>query len=193
MGEVMKKLIIIIMVVILVGCSSKENDKPVKEYDFLKTSGPIYLTSVGQSADIVIMKSILKQMNLDFVYEPTLTADQLSVGGGTILISTGASIKGMESTGVTVKQELNRAIELVEFSKEKGLTIVAFHFGGMKRRGQISDQLIKPVISSSDLMIILSDSNNDDFFSNMSKSKKIEIQKLDGIEDVPVIMEGLFR
>jgi hypothetical protein len=175
-----------------VGCSFEESVQPAKKYDSLNTSSPIYLTSVGQSADIVIMKSILKQMNLEFVYEPSLTAEQLG-SGGTILISTGASLKGMESAGVTAMQEIERANELVEHCKENGIKIVAFHFGGKERRGKISDELIRPIISASDLIIILSDSDEDNFFNNIAKLQKIEIYKLDGIEDVPTIMEGLFK
>jgi hypothetical protein len=99
-----------------------------------------------------------------------------------IIIVTGASLKGMGAAGVSIKDELARTAALIEEAERQGITIIGAHVEGMSRRaqgaapGDNSDELsIDAVCPSSDFMIVREDGNEDRRFTIISEENGIPL------------------
>ena len=179
----MRKIILLIMITLLVGCGQTEiqtqNNQTLNE----PLSGPFYLTTFGQSADVVIMKSILSKITDEVTYNPVLTAEELSENS-TLFIAVGASSKGMEAANITFKEELSRAQSIMALVEEKNIRVVVFHFGGEERRGHDSDQLIETGCITADVILVASTGNYDGFFTELAESNSSVLIQLESVVDV---------
>ena len=149
---------------------------------------PVLLTSCGQSPGPERVRFFLRRLEMEheFVEEATaqtLIDKQLS---GTpfksIIIVTGASLKGMGAAGVSIRDELARTEALIEEANRQGIPIIGAHVEGMARRaqgaaaGDNSDELsIDAVMPESDLMIVRQDGNEDRRFSIISENQHIPL------------------
>lgn len=186
----MKKIVMVMMVFLLIGCQTKDGPSQVESTidDLL---GPYYLTSIGQSVDYVLVKGVLKQLNIEFEHNPLMTDEQLNEG--TLLMTTGISRKGMENVGLTLDEEVSRAKALIEKAYEKDLNVVIIHLGGEERRGKESDALIEIMAEAAHMMLVLSEGNYDDFFDDLSEVNDVPLMVVDGIDEVSDIFEELFE
>jgi len=53
-----------------------------------------------------------------------------------IIIVTGASLKGMGAAGISIEDELARTNKLIEEARKQGMTVIGAHIEGMDRRAQ---------------------------------------------------------
>ncbi len=149
---------------------------------------PVLLTSCGQSPGPVRLKVFMQRLNLVFEYNPLAKAEDLAAKKKegkpykSIIIVTGASLKGMGAAGVSVDDELARTKALIEEAKKQGIKIIGSHIEGMSRRsqgasaGDNSDELsIDAVCPNSDFMIVKKEGDSDQRFTNISTSKKIPL------------------
>jgi hypothetical protein len=153
-----------------------------------KASLPTLLTSCGQSPGPVKIKVFLTRLKMDFTYLPQVSAKDLQEKkkAGTpyksIVIVTGASLKGMGAAGVSIEEELDRTKALLAEAKKQGMTIIGAHVEGMARRaqgaseGDNSDEMsIDTVCNQASFLLVRKDGNEDSRFTTISKSKNIPL------------------
>jgi hypothetical protein len=153
---------------------------------------PVLLTSCGQSPGPVRLKVFMQRLNLDFEYNALATAADLAAKKKegkpykSVIIVTGASLKGMGAAGVSVDDELSRTKALIEEARKQGITVIGAHIEGMARRsqgataGDNSDEMsIDAVCPNSNFMIVKKEGDSDQRFTNISTSKKIPLLLFD--------------
>jgi len=153
-----------------------------------KADLPVLLTSCGQSPGPERVKFFLKRLEMDHKYLDQATAQDLieASEAGTpypsIIIVTGASLKGMGAAGVSMDEELARTEALIAEANRQGITIIGAHVEGMSRRaqgadpGDNSDELsIDAVMPNSHFMIVRQDGNEDRRFSVISENNFIPL------------------
>ena len=138
----------------------------VKKITEAIAEGPIILTSVGQSADVNVVQTLLKKCEIDSDLNATVTADDLG-SYKTLVLAIGGSSKGLGAAGVDENQELDRVKSVIAKAEEQGMTIIALHIGGSARRGTLSDKFIPDALSAADAAIIVSEGDSDGFMKGI--------------------------
>ena len=149
---------------------------------------PVLLTSCGQSPGPERVRFFLRRLDMDHEFLEQVTVqdliDRQSAGNPfkTVLIVTGASLKGMGAAGVSMREELNRTAALIEEARRQGLTIIGAHVEGMARRaqgaapGDNSDEMsIDAVMPLADLMIVRQDGDEDRRFTVISEGDGVPL------------------
>lgn len=170
-----------------------------------KAGLPVLLTSCGQSPGPVKIQVFLKKLQMDHVYNVQATAKDLltkkSSGAPfkSVIIVTGASLKGMGAAGISINDEVARIKALIEEAKKQGIKVIAAHVEGMARRAQgaapgdnSDEQSIDAVCPFSALMIIRRDGNEDGRFTTISKARNIPIVEFEKNLDLEQILVNLF-
>jgi len=143
---------------------------------------PAYLTSVGQSADVQMVKTLLTRAEIEFDFSATAKADEIT--GKTLVLAVGGSSKGLGAAGIKAEDELARAAEIVKAAEEKGMTVISVHVGGEARRGELSDKFIKEVVPYSDYIIVVTDGNKDGFFDKLANGIPMDtVSKITAVVD----------
>jgi hypothetical protein len=149
---------------------------------------PVLLTSCGQSPGPTFVKLFLGRLGLDHELLEQATAQDLMDRQATetpfksVIIVTGASLKGMGAAGVSMPEELARTAALIAEAKRQGLTIIGAHVEGMDRRAQgaapgdnSDEQSIDAVMPLSDVMVVRQDGNEDRRFTVISEAEGIPL------------------
>ena len=149
---------------------------------------PVLLTSCGQSPGPTRIQFFLNRLDLqhEFLDMATLQdlADRQAAGNPvkTLIIVTGASLKGMGAAGVSMREELIRTEALIAEAKRQGILIIGAHVEGMARRAQgaaagdnSDEQSIDAVMPFSDVMIVRADGNEDRRFSLLSTEHNVPL------------------
>lgn len=146
---------------------------------------PALLTSVGQSADYEIIKTMLDKNEI--AYEKNSLATSGDLGDAkTLVLAVGGSSKGLGAAGIDANAELKRVEELIGAADEKGLAILAVHIGGEARRGDLSDQFIAPSFEKADYALVVADGDKDGLMAGLAAEKSIPIDIVDSMaEAVP--------
>lgn len=126
-------------------------------------TGPFVLTSAGQSADLAMVKAMLKMNKVENYTENALvTPETMPEEVGTLIIVIGGSSKGLGAAGIDADQELARLEKVIAYAAEKEIPILAMHIGGAARRGELTDKFIEPVIAAAKASIVVEDANTAD-------------------------------
>jgi hypothetical protein len=149
---------------------------------------PVLLTSCGQSPGPTRIQFFLKRLDLQHEFLDMATAQDLAdrqAAGDpvkTLIIVTGASLKGMGAAGVSMREELIRTEALIAEAKRQGILIIGSHVEGMARRAQgaaagdnSDEQSIDAVMPFSDLLIVRQDGDEDRRFSIISETSGIPL------------------
>jgi hypothetical protein len=149
---------------------------------------PVLLTSCGQSPGPTMVKLFLGRLGLDHELKGQATAQDLAEAQAagtpyeTLIIVTGASLKGMGAAGVSMREELMRTEALIQEARSQGMTIIGAHVEGMDRRAQgaspgdnSDEQSIDAVMPNSDVMVVRQDGNSDNRFSIISEAEDIPL------------------
>jgi hypothetical protein len=142
-----------------------------------KAQTPILLTSCGQSPGPARIKVFLQRQGVDYDLKDTATVKDLAAKPyKSLIIVTGASLKGMGAAGVSINDEIARVNALMEEARKKGITIIGAHVEGMERRakgaaaGDNSDeQSIDAVCPKSKFLIVRKDGDEDGRFTAFQK------------------------
>lgn len=142
---------------------------------------------------------------MDYVYKLDASAADLnakSPGGApikSVIIVTGASLKGMGAAGVSIEDEIGRIQALIAAAKKQNIKVIAAHIEGMKRRaqgaspGDNSDELtIDAVCPQASLLIIKKEGDEDGRFTTISKDKKIPMISYEKNLDLQNVLKDLF-
>jgi len=168
----------------------------------LKAGLPVLLTSCGQSPGPTTFEIFLKQLKLDFESKLDATPADLVRGGApfkSLIIVTGASLKGMGAAGVSIEDELARAKALIAAARKQNIKVIGAHIEGMKRRaqgadpGDNSDELtIDAVCPESALLIIKKEGDEDGRFTTISKSKNIPMISYEKNMELKNVLQSVF-
>jgi len=149
---------------------------------------PVILTSCGQSPGPTFVKLFLSRMEVDHQLLDQATAQDLKdaqTAGNpykSLIIVTGASLKGMGAAGVSMREELIRTEALIAEAKAQGITIIGAHVEGMDRRAQgaaagdnSDEQSIDAVMPKADVMVVRLDGNEDRRFTVLSEAEGVPL------------------
>ena len=170
-----------------------------------KASLPVLLTSCGQSPGPMQFEIFLKRLNMDYVYKGDATAADLSSKSPagapikSVIIVTGASLKGMGAAGVSIEDEINRIRALIAAAKKQNIKIIGAHIEGMQRRaqgaapGDNSDEMsIDAVCPQASLLIVKKEGDADGRFTTISKGMNIPMISYEKSMELESVLKALF-
>ncbi len=145
-----------------------------------KPEGPYLVTTCGQSPGAVMVRMSCMQAGVEATHNNNLTAADLAASGAkTLIVTSGTSMKGMGAAGTDVDKEIARCTELIAAAKAAGITVVGAHVEGMARRTDSSDEAsIEAVMKDADILLVVDDSDSDQFFTNYAQSRNKPIIKV---------------
>jgi hypothetical protein len=153
---------------------------------------PLLITSAGQSAEVQLAVVLARRAELDFTLVKLATSEDLA-GKKTLVLSLGASLKGLGAAGLDVAQEKGRVEKLLAAAKAQGLPILCLHLGGEARRGQLSDDFISSFLPHANLAIVVKSGNADGFFSSLCEQKKITLIEVNRTPDALKPLRDIFN
>jgi hypothetical protein len=165
-----------------------------------KSSEPVLVTSCGQSPGAFSLTVLAKRAQIAHDYKADATVKDLAGGKyKTLVIVTGASLKGMGAAGVSMKDELARTAALIAEAKKQGITVIGAHIEGMARRaqgaapGDNSDELsIDAVCPVAHAMVVRKDGDEDARFTTIAKEKNIPLLLFDKNQELQGLLKELF-
>ena len=199
----MKCLSCVILFVILAGLvmSPAQAQKQT-----VKLDQPVLLTSCGQSPGPLKIKVFFGRLNMDYVYNTVASVNDLAAKKKegkpfkSLIIVTGASLKGMGAAKVSMEDEIDRIKKLIAEAKKQGMKIVGAHVEGMERRsqgaspGDNSDELsIDAVCPQSDLLLVRKDGDEDKRFTAISTGKKIPLVTFEKNMELSDVLKNLYQ
>jgi len=158
-------------------------------------SGPLLITSLGQSPGGLMAKVLADRAGIEYTYEKTAQPDRIA-GNGTLVLVIGASAKGLGAAGISLDDEIARGRSLVAQARALGWGIVVMHIEGEARRGRLSDRLINELVPLADYVVVRADGNADGLFTALCSSNGIPLRTITATAqgaDVFVDLFGLWR
>lgn len=133
---------------------------------------PAMLTSVGQSADVEMVKVLLSRAKIAFTLDAQVKASALAASGAkTLVLAIGGSSKGLGAAGISAEAELERTKALIAEAKKRGMKIIGVHVGGEARRGELSDKFIVASVPFCDYLVVVAEGDKDGLFGKLSGGK----------------------
>jgi hypothetical protein len=165
-----------------------------------KAQAPVLVTSCGQSPGPLKLTVFLKKLGIAYDYKADATDKDLAAKKyKTLIVVTGASLKGMGAAGVSMKDELTRTAALIDAAKKGGVLLVGSHIEGMARRSQGADagdnsdeQSIDAVCPKSQLLLIRKDGDEDGRFTAIAKKQNIPMIGFEKNLDIEGVLKSLF-
>ncbi|RPJ03302.1 MAG: hypothetical protein EHM31_01250 [Candidatus Aminicenantes bacterium] len=170
-----------------------------------KAELPVLVTSCGQSIGPTTIKVVLQRLKMAYDIDPLATPETLQAKAKagtpykTLIITMGASLKGMGAAGIEIEDELARAAALIAEARKSGVKIIGAHIEGMKRRSQgaaagdtTDEQSIDAVAPNSDILLVLKEGNSDGRFTAISQAKKTPLVEFEKTMDLIPALEKLF-
>ncbi len=168
-------------------------------------SEPVLLTSCGQSPGPVRLKIFLQKLNINFDYNLQAKAEDLIAKKKegkpykSLIIVTGASLKGMGAAGVSMDDELARTKALIVEAKKQGIKVIGSHIEGMARRSQgatagdnTDEMSIDAVCGVADMMIVKKEGDSDGRFTTISKSKNIPLVLFEMNTEIQDVLKKIY-
>ena len=154
---------------------------------------PALLTTVGQSADIEMMKVLLERAAVPYKADAQAKAGDLAASGArTLVVVLGGSTKGLGAAGISSDVEIARATALLSEAKKLGLTIIGVHIGGEARRGQLSDKFIQVAIPACHYVVVVAEGDKDGFITKLCGST-IPMDKVERMAKAVAPLQKAFK
>ena len=165
-----------------------------------KAQAPVLVTSCGQSPGPLKLTVFLKRLGIEFEYKTDATdKDIASKKYKTVIIVTGASLKGMGAAGVSMKDELTRTAAVIDAAKKGGVLLIGAHIEGMARRSQgaeagdnSDEQSIDAVCPKSQALLIRKDGDEDGRFTAIAKKQNIPMITFEKNLEIEGVLKTLF-
>ena len=165
-----------------------------------KADAPVLVTSCGQSPGPLKLTVFLKRLGIAYEYKAdATTADLAGKKFKTMIVVTGASLKGMGAAGVSMKDELARTDALIAEAKKLGVKLIGAHVEGMARRSQgaaegdnSDEQSIDAVCPRSQILLVRKDGDEDGRFTTIAKKSNIPMLLFEKNLDVEGVLKSLF-
>jgi len=179
------KLLLVMLVSVSI-LTAQETKKKV-----FKAQEPVLITSIGQSADILMVKILAKKAGLKFEVDKTAKMEKVD-SCKTLIVVCGGSTKGLGAAKIDKEDEYTRAEKVIKRAKKNNTAILAVHVGGKSRRGALSDYFNKLGAENADHIIVAKSGDADGFFTNIAKEKGIGIDTSEKIVAIQVILKEIF-
>jgi hypothetical protein len=165
-----------------------------------KAQAPVLVTSCGQSPGPLKLTVFLKRLGIEHDYKADATdKDVASKKYKTLIIVTGASLKGMGAAGVSMKDELTRTAAIIDAAKKSGVLIIGAHIEGMARRAQgaeagdnSDEQSIDAVCPRSQALLVRKDGDEDGRFTAIAKKQNIPMITFEKNLEIEGVLKTLF-
>jgi len=165
-----------------------------------KAQAPVLVTSCGQSPGPLKLTVFLKKLGIEYDYKSDATdKDLASKKYKTLIIVTGASLKGMGAAGVSMKDELTRTAALIDAAKKGGVLLIGSHIEGMARRSQgaeagdnSDEQSIDAVCPRAQALLVRKDGDEDGRFTAIAKKQNIPIITFEKNLEIEGVLKTLF-
>jgi hypothetical protein len=165
-----------------------------------KADAPVLVTSCGQSPGPLKVTVFLKRLAVEYDYKADATAKDIATKKyKSVIIVTGASLKGMGAAGVSMKDELTRTDALIAEAKKAGVKIIGAHIEGMARRSQgasagdnSDEQSIDAVCPRSAVLLIRKDGDEDGRFTTIAKKQNIPMVAFEKNLDLEGVLKALY-
>ncbi|SNS50514.1 hypothetical protein SAMN05446037_1011134 [Anaerovirgula multivorans] len=152
----------------------------------------VLITSAGQSTDAYMIKDIANKLMLHNFFMPQAVEPDLE-NINTVVFVAGYSDIGEKLQEISFQDEKKRIDKLLNSVKEKEIPIITIYIGGNSRRNRKTDMLLKMTCKESDYIISTTDSNYDQFLSNLAKEHNIPITLVEDIRDITEPFVSAFR
>jgi hypothetical protein len=172
----------------------------------VKLEQPVLLTSCGQSPGPLKIKVFFSKLGIEHVYNLQASAADLIAKKKegkpfkSLIIVTGASLKGMGAAKVSIEDEIDRIKKLIAEARKEGMKVVGSHVEGMERRAQgaapgdnSDEQSIDAVCPQSDVMIVRKDGDEDKRFTTISTGKKIPLVTFEKNMELSDVLKNLYQ
>lgn len=165
-----------------------------------KAQAPVLVTSCGQSPGPLKLTVFLKKLGIEYEYKSDATVKDLAAKPyKTLIIVTGASLKGMGAAGVSMKDELTRTAAIIDAAKKSGVLLVGAHIEGMARRSQgaeagdnSDEQSIDAVCPRSQMLLVRKDGDADGRFTAIARKQNIPMIGFDKNLEIESVLKSLF-
>jgi hypothetical protein len=165
-----------------------------------KAQAPVLVTSCGQSPGPLKLTVFLKRLGIEYDYKTDATDKDIATKKyRTVIVVTGASLKGMGAAGVSMKDELVRTAALIDAAKKNGVLLVGAHIEGMARRAQGADagdnsdeQSIDAVCPKAQTLLIRKDGDEDGRFTAIAKKQNIPMVAFEKNLEIESVLKTLF-
>ncbi len=165
-----------------------------------KAQAPVLVSSCGQSPGPLKLTVFLKKLGIEYDYKSDATdKDLASKKYKTLIIVTGASLKGMGAAGVSMKDELTRTAALIDAAKKGGVLLIGSHIEGMARRSQgaeagdnSDEQSIDAVCPRAQALLVRKDGDEDGRFTAIAKKQNIPIITFEKNLEIEGVLKTLF-
>ena len=152
---------------------------------------PALLTSVGQAADVQILKALGMRAGVNMFYRPQANGDSLS-DCSTLLLVAGGSSKGLGAAKIDPVKEIKRVKGLIKAAKKAETPILVYHIGGDARRGALSDPFNKLAAEAGEQLIVVAGGDEDGFFVKIAEKSKAEYISVEKQFDVIEVLKKQF-
>jgi hypothetical protein len=133
---------------------------------------PVLITSAGQSADVLILKTLFTRSGLAPKVNALAKADDLA-GIKTLVVAIGGSAKGLGAAGIDAPKERARIAALLAKAKAAGIPVLGMHIGGQSKRGELSDEFFTQVASAAAFLVIVKEGDADGFMAGAAAKAKV--------------------
>ena len=165
-----------------------------------QAQAPVLVTSCGQSPGPLKLTVFLKRLGIEYDYKTDATGKDLaSKKYKSVIVVTGASLKGMGAAGVSMKDELTRTAALIDAAKKGGVMVIGAHVEGMARRSQgaeagdnSDEQSIDAVCPKSQALLIRKDGDEDGRFTAIAKKQNIPMITFEKNLEIEGVLKALF-
>jgi hypothetical protein len=165
-----------------------------------KAQTPVLVTSCGQSPGPLKITTFLKKLGIAYDYKTDATDKDIATKKyQTVIVVTGASLKGMGAAGVSMKDELVRTAALLDAAKKQGVLIVGAHVEGMARRSQgaeagdnSDEQSIDAVCPKAQVLLVRKDGDEDGRFTAIAKRQNIPMIAFEKNLEIEGVLKTLF-
>jgi hypothetical protein len=153
---------------------------------------PVLITSAGQSAEVQLASVLAKRSEINFVLKKAAGPEDLS-GIKTLVLSLGASLKGLGAAGLDVEQEKERVVRLLDAAGSQNIPVLCLHLGGEARRGQLSDEFITAFLPAARLALVAKSGNQDGLFTELCRQHDIPLIEVERAVNALEPLKKLFE
>jgi hypothetical protein len=155
-------------------------------------AGDVVMTPFGQSPDAMMVKVVLKKLQVDARLEKMLQADGLQ-GEKVLIVVVAGSSKGLGEAGIDKDAEIERMQNVAAAAKEAGMKTLVMHIGGKGRRGTLTDLFIEEAVPMGDGLIVVEGGDYDGLFSRLAEESGIVLTPADSVRGTSAPLESMLK